>query len=150
MRSGELARLAGVSTDTLRHYERLGLLPVPRRSAANYRDYPPAAAGRVQLIRRAIKIGFSLTELKTILLERDGGRRPCRHVRRLLTSKIRDIELQIRNLVSMRGELARISRGWDRRLSRTRRGQPAKLLESLPVDTPVSPRPKPHLRTQGA
>ena len=149
MRSGQLARLAGVCTDTLRHYERLGLLPAPIRFPANYRNYPPAAVGRVELIQRAIKVGFSLTELKTILKERDAGGQPCRQVRRLLTTKIRDMELQIRELVSMRAELARISKDWDRRLARTTKGEPARLLENLPVHTPVSGRRK-HLRNRGA
>jgi len=149
MRSGQLARLAGVCTDTLRHYERLGLLPAPIRSPANYRNYPPPAVGRVQLIQRAIKVGFSLTELKAILKERDAGGQPCRQVRRLLTTKIRDMELQIRDLVSMHAELARISRDWDRRLSRTAKGEPAKLLENLPVLAPVIGRRKP-LRNRGA
>jgi DNA-binding transcriptional MerR regulator len=149
MRSGELAGLAGVSTDTLRHYERLGLLPKPLRSPANYRNYPPDALGRVQLIQRAIKVGFSLTELITVLKERDAGGRPCRQVRHLLTTKLRDIERQIRDLASMRADLARISKDWDRRLSRTAKGEPARLLENLPVDATVSTRTK-HLRTKGA
>jgi DNA-binding transcriptional MerR regulator len=148
MRSGELARLAGVSTDTLRHYERLGLLPAPIRSSANYRTYPPAAVGRVQLIQRAIKVGFSLTELEAILKERDAGGQPCRQVRHLLTTKIRDMELQIRDLVSMRAELARISKDWDRRLSKAAQGEPARLLENLPVHAPMSGRRK-HLRNKG-
>ena len=50
MRSGQLARLTGVSTDTLRHYERLGLLALPQRTAGNYRDYSPASQQRVELI----------------------------------------------------------------------------------------------------
>jgi len=60
MRSGQLAHLTGVSTDTLRHYERLGLLPLPQRTAGNYREYPPASQLRVELIQRALTIGFSL------------------------------------------------------------------------------------------
>jgi len=78
MRSGQLAHLTGVSTDTLRHYERLGLLPLPQRSAGNYRDYSPQSQQRVGLIQRALTIGFSLSELKTILAVRDRGGAPCR------------------------------------------------------------------------
>jgi DNA-binding transcriptional MerR regulator len=51
MRSGMLASLSGVSADTLRHYERLGILPIPQRSAANYRDFPAASVQRVKLTR---------------------------------------------------------------------------------------------------
>jgi DNA-binding transcriptional MerR regulator len=67
MRSGGLARLTGVSTDTLRYYERLGLLPKPPRTGGGYRDYPTTSLERVRLIRRAMSVGFSLSELTTIL-----------------------------------------------------------------------------------
>jgi DNA-binding transcriptional MerR regulator len=135
MRSGQLARQSGVSTDTLRHYERLGLLPMPQRTAGNYREYPPTSQQRVELIRRALTIGFSLTELKTILAVRDNGGAPCRRVRDLLRSKIHDLDQQITNLVSFRAEMNRLSREWDKRLRRTRPGQVARLLESVPART---------------
>ena len=61
--SGELARLAGVSPDTLRHYERVGVLQKPARSENNYRVYPESALPRVMLVRRALAFGFSLAEL---------------------------------------------------------------------------------------
>ena len=136
MRSGQLAHLTGVSTDTLRHYERLGLLPLPQRTDGNYRQYPPASEQRVDLIQRALAVGFSLRELKTILALRDSGGAPCRHVRALMHSKIRDIDEQIRSLVSLRVEMNRLSKAWDKRLRRTKPGQVARLLEAVP------PRPR--------
>jgi DNA-binding transcriptional MerR regulator len=135
MRSGKLAYLSGVSSDTLRYYERVGILPVPQRSPANYRDYPLASVQRVQLIQRALKIGFSLDELKTILGLRDRGGAPCRHVRKLLQSKIRDVESQLKHLMEMRGELGRIAKDWDRLLARAR-GKAARWLENLPGELP--------------
>jgi|SRR5438445_9652237 len=132
MRSGQLARLTGVSTDTLRHYERLRLLPLPQRTAGNYREYPPTFQQRVELIRRAITIGFSLAELKTILSVRDMGGAPCHHVRDLMRSKILEMDQQIRNLASLRAEMNRLSREWDKRLRRTKPDQVARLLESVP------------------
>src|SRR6266446_6185362 len=136
MRSGQLARQTGVSTDTLRHYERLALLPLPQRTAGNYREYSPASQQRVELIQRALTMGFSLSELKTILAVRDRGGAPCRHVRALMHSKIRAVDEQIRNLVSLRAELSRLSKDWDKRLRRTKPGQIARLLEAEP------PRPR--------
>jgi len=130
MRSGQLAHLTGVSTDTLRHYERLGLLSPPQRTAGNYREYPSTSRLRVELIQRALAIGFSLSELKTILAVRDRGGAPCRHVRALMHSKIRAMDEQIRNMVSLRVELNRLSKDWDKRLRRTKRGQVARLLEA--------------------
>jgi DNA-binding transcriptional MerR regulator len=75
--SGELADLAGVSRDTLRHYERKGVLPRPLRSQNSYRQYPPEALQRVQLVRRALSVGFTLDELAKVLKVRDGGGAPC-------------------------------------------------------------------------
>ncbi len=74
LRSGELARLAGLSSDTLRHYERMGLLAKPPRTLSGYRDYPSNTLERVHLIRRALSVGFSLAKLTTILKIRDQGR----------------------------------------------------------------------------
>jgi len=77
MHSGELARLAGVSSDTLRYYERQRLLPDVPRSASGYRLFPPEALARVRLIRGALSIGFSVRELAAIFGERDRGGVPC-------------------------------------------------------------------------
>jgi len=131
MRSGQLARLTGLSTDTLRHYERLGILPLPQRTSGNYREYLPTSQQRVELIQRALAVGFSLTELKSILAIRDKGGAPCRHVRALMRAKIRDVNEHIRNLAALRVELKRLSREWDRRLRRTKAGQVARLLEAV-------------------
>ena len=83
MRSSELARLAGVSPDTLRHYERKGLLPKARRAPNGYREYPPEACARVRLVRRAVAIGFTLDELALVVKVRDQGGAPCGEVRAL-------------------------------------------------------------------
>ena len=145
MRSGRLAHLTGVSTDTLRHYERLGLLPCPPRTSGNYRDYGPSCQGRVEQIQRALRIGFSLAELKCILAVRDQGGAPCRHVRELLRSKLSDVNRQIKDLRTLRTELNRLSQIWDERLSATKPGQLARLLESVPrLDkAAVPPKPRP-------
>jgi DNA-binding transcriptional MerR regulator len=131
MRSGELARTTGVSTDTLRHYERLGLLKRPARTQGNYREYEPAAEQRVKLIQRALKIGFTLRELKEILGQRESGSAPCRRVRDLLGAKIRQVDAQLRNLAALHAELKQLRKQWDMRLRRTKPGQAARLLESM-------------------
>ena len=84
MLAGELARLAGVSTDTLRHYERKGLLPAPQRAANGYRQYAAGSLDRVRLIRRALAIGFTIDELAVILKERDRGHAPAQAARRAM------------------------------------------------------------------
>jgi DNA-binding transcriptional MerR regulator len=132
MRSSELARLSGVSTDTLRHYERLGLLPKPPRTGGGYRDYPASALERVRLVRRALGVGFSLPELTTILKMRDGGEPPCRRVQAIAESKLQQIKQQIQDLVDMRNQLQALLNNWQIKLARTRKGEPARLLEALP------------------
>lgn len=131
MRSGELARLAGVSTDTLRHYERMGLLALPQRTNGGYREYAPEALERVRLVRRALAIGFSLSDLREILKIRDGGGAPCHRVRQIAAAKLFQMDQQLADLTAMRKHLRRVLRGWDQRLARTPRGQRARLLEVL-------------------
>jgi DNA-binding transcriptional MerR regulator len=139
-RSGELAEATGVSRDTLRHYERLGLLPRPRRTRSNYRQYAPDAVQRVQLIQRALSVGFSLAELTRVLRVRDAGGAPCRQVRALAADKLREIDRRLGELVAMRQLLKQLIVDWDERLKRTPDGQRAGLLELLPGSLPRSSR----------
>jgi DNA-binding transcriptional MerR regulator len=134
VQSGELSRLVGISTDTLRHYERLGVLPKPPRTNGGYRDYPANSLDRVRLIQSALKVGFSLPELASILRMRDRGEVPCQRVRAIAEHKLQDVNEHINQLLGMRGRLERILKDWDGRLSRTEKGKPARLLESLPHD----------------
>jgi len=134
MRSGELARLVGVSTDTLRHYERLKLLTAPARTSGGYRNYSPECEQRVRLIRRALKLGFSLPELRDILRVRDGGGAPCERVRALAQTKLRQLNQQVKDLLALRNDLHAVLKDWNRRLERNGKGRPARLLENLPTD----------------
>ena len=131
LRSGELASLTGVSTDTLRHYERKRVLPRPARTRAGYRQYPPEAADRVWLVRRAIAMGFSLDELARILRVRDSGGAPCRQVYALAADKLERLDRQIADLVAVRGQLQELVTQWRGRLEQTPEGQRAGLLEAL-------------------
>src|SRR5436190_2024388 len=105
LRSGEVARAIGISTDTLRHYEVMKVLPVPPRSLGNYRLYPPEAVDRLRLIRRALAVGFSLSELARILKIRDEGGAPCRQVKHLPDEKLIALNQQIFELTAMRDQL---------------------------------------------
>jgi len=135
LRSGKLASLAGVSTDTLRHYERKGLL-APRRSSNGYREYPPQALARVQLVQHALSVGFTLDELARVLRIRDKGGAPCHEVRALAAAKLESLEVQLRDLILLRNELRTVVREWDEQLARTPKGQRAHLLDHWPAKTP--------------
>ena len=126
-----VARAAGVSTDTLRHYERKGLLPRAPRTAAGHRLYSPSTVDRVLLIQRALVVGFSLADLKRILNTRDSGGAPCHSVRELLERRLDELGRRIDELSSLRAELKQLLKQWDRRLAATSAGQRAHLLETL-------------------
>jgi DNA-binding transcriptional MerR regulator len=149
--AGELAKATGVSTDTLRHYERRGVLPRPRRAANGYRQYPPAALARVLLVRRALSVGFTLKELARVLSVRDGGAAPCKEVRELAAAKLAGVEERLAQMVELRDELRATLQEWDGRLSKTPDGGRAGLLESLAAGNGKgeSRAGKPELRRKG-
>jgi MerR family copper efflux transcriptional regulator len=132
--------MAGVSPDTLRHYERMKLLATPSRSSGNYRLYPPETVDRVQLIRRALAVGFSLPELARILKVRDDGGAPCRQAKLLLEEKLSQVDQQLVDLIAMRDHLRTVLKDWNERLNRTPNGTQARLLETLA--------PPPHRKEQ--
>jgi DNA-binding transcriptional MerR regulator len=131
MRSGELARLTGVSADTLRHYEKMGLLAPPHRAANGYREYSDATVARVRLIQRALDMGFSLTDLARVLRERDRGGAPCRQVRAIATARLQALDERIAELQRLRAELHEMVDAWDQRLAAIAPGQRAGLLDAL-------------------
>jgi len=137
--AGELAAAAGVSTDTLRHYERKGVLPRAPRSANGYRRYPRSALERVRLVRSSVAIGFTLDELARIFAERDGGGAPCREVYSLAVDNLADLDEQIRALVELRKRLRLVVQDWDVRLSTTEKTEKAHLLESLSTKEASNP-----------
>jgi len=85
----------------------------------------------VQLVRRALSVGFTLDELATILNVRDRGGAPCEEVRNLAVQKLANIETQLRDLTSLRDQLRRTLRDWDARLAHRSKGERVGLLESL-------------------
>jgi DNA-binding transcriptional MerR regulator len=131
LRSAELARRAGVSPDTLRHYERKGLLPPPRRSANGYREYPPEACTRVRLVRRAVALGFTLDELASIIKVRDRGGAPCSAVRNLAAEKLVLLEGRVAEMQDACDRLRAVLVQWDALLAATPKGGRAALLDAL-------------------
>lgn len=106
---GELARAAGIGVETVRYYERQGLIPEPPRRASGYRMYPPGTIDRLRFIRRAKDLGFSLGEINDLLSlagqpEGDRGQ-----VKRIAKGKLDEIEQRIRDLDNMRAVLAHLT-----------------------------------------
>jgi DNA-binding transcriptional MerR regulator len=149
LRSRELARLTGVSADTLRHYERLGILPKSQRTDGGYRLYSSSAIERVQLTQRALQLGFSLNELSEILRTRENGGAPCHRVLNLTEEKLRSLGQQIQDLRRTQTYMRQLVRDWRRKLKQTPPGSKAMLLHSLADKPELRPsnnlkrRPKP-------
>ena len=107
IRIGELAHRAGTSPDTLRYYERVGLLPRPPRTPAGYRLYDASVAERVAFIKKAQALGLSLDDIRAVLRVAARGTAPCAHVRAALQRRLRDVDARIGELQSLRATLRR-------------------------------------------
>ena len=104
--SGELARQGGINLESIRFYEKQGLLPKPPRTASGYRTFPPDAVRRVRFIKRAQELGFSLREIKELLALRVDPDTSCADVRRRAEEKLTDIDQKISDLKRMKQTLA--------------------------------------------
>lgn len=131
LRIGDVAGRAGVSVDTVRHYERKGLLQDVRRDESGYRRYPAGAVDRIMVVRRALGFGFTLDELARIFRQRAGGKPPCTQVYELATRKAAELDQRIAAMTAVRAALAEMLTSWGRRLQATPAGGFAGLLDSL-------------------
>jgi DNA-binding transcriptional MerR regulator len=104
-----LAERAGTSPDTIRYYERLGLLPPPARTAAGYRQYDAAATDQVRFIKGAQRFGLRLREIGELLAVRDRGACPCGHAEALVRRRIAEVDAEIARLGDLREELAQLA-----------------------------------------
>src|SRR6266700_5537079 len=134
LRVGAAAKAAGVSLQTLHYYERLVLLPKPKRSAANYRLYSPEAGRRVRFIKKAQALGLTLDETKQILDLKDHGREPCRKVAELGEKHLQEIDARLNQMRAYRRALAQAVGAWPKKNLSERHcaGEFCDLIERLP------------------
>ena len=104
----QVARRAGVGVETVRFYERQGLLEEPPRRASGYRQYPEQVVARLHFIKRAQRLGFSLKEISELLLLRVDSHTSCEEVRQRTEAKIAEVERKMRELQRMRQALLQI------------------------------------------
>lgn len=104
--TGQLAKEAGVGVETIRFYEREGLLAKPHRSPSGYRQYPPGVVARVRFLRCAQWLGFTLRDAEELLALRDDPDADRADVREKATAKLVDVDERIAELRAMRVELA--------------------------------------------
>jgi MerR family copper efflux transcriptional regulator len=131
LRSGALAKATDLSPDTIRYYEKIGVLPKASRTVSGYRVYPPGAIERVLVVQRALRIGFTLAELAEVLKARDSGGTPCRRVYELAQEKLKGIAADIAALKRTELYLKKVLRDWETRIQGTGAGQRSHLLYSL-------------------
>jgi DNA-binding transcriptional MerR regulator len=114
MRIGLLAKQVGVNVQTVRFYERRGLLREPTRKESGYRIYGPDDLHRLRFIRHAKTLGFSLNEIATILRMREKGKCPCGEVTKIGERHLQDLAQQIERLHRFQAELSRAVKTWKR------------------------------------
>jgi MerR family mercuric resistance operon transcriptional regulator len=106
---GQVAKRGDVNIETVRYYERQGLIPPPPRRESGYREYPERTVRRIRFIKRAQELGFSLKEIAELLSLRVGPETTCAEVRMLANVKIREIEEKIGTLEKMKEVLAKLT-----------------------------------------
>jgi Hg(II)-responsive transcriptional regulator len=127
MQTHEVAEQAGVNTQTLRYYERRGLLAEPPRSPAGYRDYPTSAVDVLRFVKRSQELGFSLDEVEELLALADGGPDSCETARALAESHMAQLDRRIADLHRMRASLGALVATCER----PREGRSCPLLEAI-------------------
>jgi MerR family mercuric resistance operon transcriptional regulator len=106
---GRVARRAGLAIDTVRYYEREGLLDKPARTSAGYRQYSASAVARLRFIRQAKELGFTLSEIRELLALKVAPGKSCADVRARAEAKIADIEQRVAQLNRMKRALAKLA-----------------------------------------
>jgi len=110
---GEVASMTGASVDTIRYYEKEGLLKEPSRSEGGFRKYPRETVERIQFIRKAQSFGLTLAEIKEIMKESEKGlEQCCDHVSKVFTRKLGELETKIKELQTMRKNLRSLMTSW--------------------------------------
>lgn len=108
MKIGELARATGTNIETIRYYERIGLLPAPARTEANYRSYGDAHRARLRFVRHSRELGFTIDEIRSLLDLSDHPERDCADADRIASAHLEQVEAKIAQLTALRDELTRI------------------------------------------
>ena len=105
MRIGEIAKSAGVTADTIRYYEREGLLPLADRTPSGYRDYGPDVVYDLRFIKKAQALGLKLGDVREVLEISAGGKPPCEHVRATVSARLTGVEQRLKDLRALRSTL---------------------------------------------
>ena len=114
MKIGEVSRRTGVGIETLRFYEKSGLLDAPRRTYSGYRVYDADILDRIGFIKQAQVLGFTLTEIARLIQHKQKGESPCEEVREIVETRLGELEERIRQMEQYRRELTATLQEWER------------------------------------
>src|SRR3954452_16772330 len=114
MKIGEVAGQAGVTVDTVRFYERVGVLPAPERTASGYRDYRPETVERIRFTRELQRIGFTLSDAVDALAAHDAGGATCESERWRLQAVLDRVDAKLAELTALRGRIVDVQHACER------------------------------------
>lgn len=137
LKIGEVSKLSGVGIETLRFYEKSGLLKRPARTGGGYRMYDTDALERLAFIKRAQVLGFSLSEIKQIIAEKDAGKSPCAAVREVVRRRLHELDARMAEMRRYRKEMAEALEEWDE--AGDVEGHICGLIEGTEIKHPMSP-----------
>lgn len=112
---GEVAKRTGVGIETLRFYEKSGLLERPSRTPSGYRVYDATIMDRLAFIKKAQVLGFTLDEIRELIAHKRAGENPCGHVRAKVKSRLSELDERIRQMTLYRDELAAELKQWEKK-----------------------------------
>lgn len=110
MRIGQLAKATGTSPETIRYYEREGILPTADRTDSNYRDYSTDHLAALTFVRRARELGFGMAQVRRLLALSDNAEKPCGDIDRLVEEQLVEVDRKIADLTLLRDELGQMLR----------------------------------------
>lgn len=113
MKIGEVSKRVGIGIETIRFYERMGLIDAPRRTASGYRTYAKDDVKRLDFVKKSKALGFTLNEIRNLLSLRLDPNATCEEVKEATTAKIKDIEERIKDLQKMKKALNKLIKACD-------------------------------------
>lgn len=131
LKIGEVARASGIGIEALRFYERSGLLGRPARTTSGYRMYDREVLNRLEFIKRAQTLGFTLDEIRQIIDESQSGQSPCAEVRVIVRQRLQELDERMNEMRRYRKELGAALEGWDK--SETAVGEFCGLIEGTNI-----------------
>jgi MerR family transcriptional regulator, copper efflux regulator len=135
MKIGEVSRLSGIGIEALRFYERTGLLGRPTRTSSGYRLYNKQVLTRIDFIKRAQMLGFSLEEIRKIITDSESGKSPCAEVKEMVRDRLEKLDEHLKQLKRYRKELVETLVKWES--GETEQGLLCGLIEGSEIVSPV-------------